>query len=48
VRGLFGARGSQEEAVDKLEQLQGSIRLVKDLFRDKEATEVGGEWGLVP
>ncbi|EFN58656.1 hypothetical protein CHLNCDRAFT_16771, partial [Chlorella variabilis] len=39
VRGLFGAGGSQEEAVDKLEQLQASIRLVKDLFRDQQATE---------
>jgi anion-transporting ArsA/GET3 family ATPase len=40
IKGLFGADGSQEEAVDKLEQLQASIRLVKDLFRDQQATEV--------
>jgi anion-transporting ArsA/GET3 family ATPase len=40
IRGLFGADGSQAEAVDKLEQLQASIRLVKDLFRDKQSTEV--------
>ncbi|KAI7838953.1 hypothetical protein COHA_007312, partial [Chlorella ohadii] len=39
VRGLFGADGSQDEAVDKLEQLQDSIRLVKALFRDQQATE---------
>lgn len=39
IKGLFGAGGSQDEAVDKLEQLQDSIRLVKALFRDKEATE---------
>lgn len=41
IRGLFGADASQEEAVDKLEQLQDSIRLVKALFRDQQATEVG-------
>ena len=28
--------------MDKLEQLQASIRLVKDLFRDQQATEVDG------
>ncbi|PRW56240.1 ATPase ASNA1-like protein 2-like [Chlorella sorokiniana] len=39
IRGLFGADGSQDEAVDKLEQLQDSIRLVKALFRDQQATE---------
>ncbi|PSC69048.1 arsenical pump-driving ATPase [Micractinium conductrix] len=39
VRGLFGAGSSQDEAVDKLEQLQDSIRLVKALFRDQQATE---------
>ena len=42
VRGLFGAAGAgQEEAVDQLEGLQASIRLVKALFRDQQATEVG-------
>ena len=40
IRGLFGADGSQAEAVDKLEELQASIRLVKALFRDQQATEV--------
>ena len=42
IRGLFGADGSQAEAVDKLEELQASIRLVKALFRDQQATEVRG------
>ena len=43
VRGLFGAAGDgQEEAVDQLEGLQASIRLVKALFRDQQATEVRG------
>lgn len=41
IRGLFGAGDSQDEAVGKLEQLQDSIRLVKALFRDQQATEVG-------
>lgn len=36
VRGLFGADGEQDSAVAKLEQLQERIRMVKDLFRDKE------------
>ena len=33
IRGLFSASDSQDQAVVKLEQLQGSIRLVKALFR---------------
>ncbi len=41
IRGLFGAGDSQDEAVEKLEKLQDSIRLVKALFRDQQATEVG-------
>ncbi|KAL4441055.1 hypothetical protein ABPG77_010486 [Micractinium sp. CCAP 211/92] len=39
IRGLFGAGDSQDEAVEKLEKLQDSIRLVKALFRDQQATE---------
>lgn len=39
IRGLFGAGDSQDEAVVKLERLQESIRLVKALFRDQQATE---------
>jgi arsenite-transporting ATPase len=39
VRGLFGAGGKQEEAVDKLEAVQASIRMVKDLFHDQKNTE---------
>ena len=39
VRGLFGSGGDQSEAVDKLEQMQISIRQVKDLFHDPETTE---------
>ena len=39
VRGLFGAGDDQAGTVDQLEVLQGSIRMVRDLFRDKEATE---------
>ncbi|KAL4528152.1 hypothetical protein Ndes2437B_g00259 [Nannochloris sp. 'desiccata'] len=39
VRGLFGSNGDQGDAVDKLEQMQISIRQVKDLFHDPQATE---------
>lgn len=39
VRGLFGSSGDQTDAVDKLEEMQMSIRRVKDLFHDPEATE---------
>jgi arsenite/tail-anchored protein-transporting ATPase len=40
VKGLFGSNGGdQGDAVDKLEQMQISIRQVKDLFHDPEATE---------
>ena len=39
VRGLFGSSGDQNEAVGKLEEMQLSIRKVKDLFHDPEATE---------
>ncbi|KAI3436417.1 hypothetical protein D9Q98_005834 [Chlorella vulgaris] len=39
IRGLFGVEASQDEAVVKLEQLKASVGLVRDLFRDKEATE---------
>eukprot|EP00195_Chlamydomonas_chlamydogama_P005384 CAMPEP_0202890670 /NCGR_PEP_ID=MMETSP1392-20130828/997_1 /ASSEMBLY_ACC=CAM_ASM_000868 /TAXON_ID=225041 /ORGANISM="Chlamydomonas chlamydogama, Strain SAG 11-48b" /LENGTH=714 /DNA_ID=CAMNT_0049574285 /DNA_START=142 /DNA_END=2286 /DNA_ORIENTATION=- len=39
VRSLFGTGDNQDEAVAKLEMLQQRIGLVKQLFRDKEATE---------
>ncbi|KAG1670431.1 hypothetical protein FOA52_010167 [Chlamydomonas sp. UWO 241] len=39
VRSLFGATESQDEVVEKLEQLQERVRIVKTLFRDKETTE---------
>ena len=39
VRGLFGSSGNQDEAVDKLEVMQQSIKKVKDLFHDAETTE---------
>lgn len=39
VRGLFGQGADEGDAVDKLEQLQGKIRQVKDLFHDSETTE---------
>ena len=47
VKGLFGAGGDQDEAVDKLEALQASIRMVKDLFHDQQRTEfiIGGAGG---
>ena len=40
VRGLFGAVGDDgNSAVDRLEQLQASIRKVKELFHDPDALE---------
>ncbi|GFH27320.1 uncharacterized protein HaLaN_25623, partial [Haematococcus lacustris] len=39
VRSLFGTGESQDEAVAKLEKLQGRIKMVKQLFRDKQTTE---------
>ncbi|KAK9815912.1 hypothetical protein WJX72_011818 [[Myrmecia] bisecta] len=39
VRGLFRASEQQDEAVQKLEALRDSVILVRDLFRNKEATE---------
>lgn len=39
VRSLFGTGESQDEVVAKLEQLQTRIKIVKDLFRDKQSTE---------
>lgn len=39
VRGLFGAGAEQDESVDKLKQLQASIRQVKELFHDPTSTE---------
>lgn len=36
VRSLFGAGESQDEVVAKLEKLKSSIKLVKELFRDKQ------------
>lgn len=40
VKGLFGAGGDgQDAAAEKLEKLQESITMVKDLFRDRESTE---------
>jgi hypothetical protein len=50
IRGLFGVEASQDEAVVKLEQLKASVGLVRDLFRDKEATEVccvAAWWGVL-
>lgn len=39
LRGLFGQEASQDEAVAKLQTLQANIRMVKELFRDRDATE---------
>ncbi|GAX82278.1 hypothetical protein CEUSTIGMA_g9707.t1 [Chlamydomonas eustigma] len=39
VRSLFGTAEAQDETVQKLEVLQERIRLVKQLFRNKETTE---------
>jgi arsenite-transporting ATPase len=39
VRGAFGASKGQDAAVERLEALRERVRLVKDLFRDKEQTE---------
>lgn len=39
IRGLFGQGDGQDEAVAKLQQLQSNIRMVRDLFRDKDSTE---------
>jgi arsenite-transporting ATPase len=39
VRGAFGAAKGQDAAVERLEALRERVRLVRDLFRDKEQTE---------
>ncbi len=39
IRGLFGQGEGQDEAVAKLQKLQSNIRMVRDLFRDKDSTE---------
>lgn len=44
MRSLFGAGESQDEVVAKLEKLKSSIKLVKELFRDKQV-RVGAEAG---
>ena len=39
VRGLFGASEQQDATVEKLEGLRASVIMVRDLFRDRDATE---------
>jgi arsenite-transporting ATPase len=39
VRGAFGAAKGQDAVVERLEALRARVRVVKDLFRDREQTE---------
>ncbi|RMZ53633.1 hypothetical protein APUTEX25_003167, partial [Auxenochlorella protothecoides] len=39
LRAIFRVGQDQEEAVDKLTELQNSVRLVRDLFHDADTTE---------
>lgn len=39
LRGLFGASEQQDEALQKLEKLQSSVAMVRDLFRDEKQTQ---------
>ncbi|KAK9864792.1 hypothetical protein WJX84_010423 [Apatococcus fuscideae] len=40
VRGLFGASEEQDEAVEKLQRLQDSVRGVRDLFHNADVMEL--------
>eukprot|EP00899_Mesostigma_viride_P014155 jgi/Mesvir1/22740/Mv24107-RA.1 len=39
IKGLFGATGDQDKAVEKLEDLKRRLQLVRELFRNPETTE---------